>query len=491
MSLETIELKNITKIFSNKKVLDDFSMTFNKGKIYALFGENGAGKSTLVKILTGLVEKTKGTIKLNSNEVSFKSPYDAINCGIGIIHQNPYLLEDATVFENIVIGVNTPKKLFFNFKKFKTKIKSLMDLLSVELNLDAKVNTLTMEKKFYTAFIAVMFNNPDFIIFDEPLQDFSNEIKLNFFDKLKELTLSNKLGIIFITHKLNEILKFVDYVSVLKKGRLIKTFPAISKDEIQTLITEPAKINQLHQDILKPVPALIIQNFTVSNYLDIQSKNKTISISLKAYKKNITTISISSDSEFHIIENMFFGTLPEKYKNQATGTIKFLNNNVKRKTINANHITPKILRQNNVALIPADRYFKGSNPKLTIYEMLISNNCNTFFLNRSKKIEICKNILSEQKIDATPNMPVATLSGGELQRLILARELYSNPDILILSRPEQGLDSEKKEHLKIILKKQKEMNTSIIILTGFSEDNILKDIFDKNYLYKNGRLCEI
>ena len=235
MNKTTAELRGIYKIYETENsrtgeifvnaALSYVDIEFYTSEIHALLGENGAGKSTLVNIFSGLISPTQGSIKIADKVFKFRSPNDALNAGIAIVHQKPRLALNASVFENIMIGSGQKRFLsFINLRTEKQKIENLKSKWNIDLNLNAKIKNLSADKKFYTAMLSALYRNPKFLILDEPASVFTDKERITFFSMLKQNCMESKMGVILITHKVEEALNFSDRISVLKNGKMQGSF---------------------------------------------------------------------------------------------------------------------------------------------------------------------------------------------------------------------------------------------------------------------------
>ena len=218
-----ISLRDITIDYDNLRAIDDLSLEFHEGEIHALVGENGAGKSSLMSVLYGLNLNYSGKILFNEKEIIWSSPKDAIQHGIGMVHQHFMLIDELSVLENIILGYEPDDALgFINFAKIQTEIKALLKLYDINMNLSELVTNLSVAQKQMVEIIKLLFRNAKVLILDEPTAVLTpNETEM-FFKTLRNFKLEKKI-IILITHKIDEVMSISDHVSILRNGKLINS----------------------------------------------------------------------------------------------------------------------------------------------------------------------------------------------------------------------------------------------------------------------------
>ena len=420
-----LEIKNINVSFYSKDVLKNVSLAFEEGKIHALFGENGAGKSTLASVLCGDLIPSSGEIFIDKKKVIFNMPKDAIKHGICCVHQRPLLADSISIKENILLGA--PKLL-------DSKIQNILHNFLPQKKLSTLVKNLTGAERFFVSLTGTILKNPKYLILDEPTILLNKEQRNLLFSELQKL--SNKgITIIVITHNAKDILEFTDTTTFINEGIISQAFVQskslsnLSSFEV-TIKDEPSNNKQKDNS-----------RFSI-HYKNITSKpiNKPsiFDVSFTAQSNEITLIKGVKESGLETLEDAITGMAT----NNVLGTITI--NNSKEQFIlkkENKKLLPNILRNGkyNFAIIPSNKTYRASNPNLTVLQLVC---CYKTHLKEKELIEYTNNIINRAKINAKHNQIVKTLSGGMLQRLILERELDTNPKILILCESLQGLDKD-------------------------------------------------
>lgn len=495
----TAELKNISKVYISENpetgevyrntALENVDIEFRTSEVHALLGDNGAGKSSLVHIFSGLHFPTNGVIKINNKEVFFSSPAEALKCGIVIVHQAPNLVYEASVFENIILGSNH-KYLFpiIRRKKIKGKIYDILREWSIDLDLDAKVKDLSVQDKFFTALVFAILENPKFLILDEPAAVITTGNTISFFKHLHKYSKERKIGIVLITHKLEEALSASDRISILNKGKIETSFFT------EELNNENKSLKNVFSNINKPAA------LSKENQAEIKSGNgKNIGLEIKIFrnrdfesaffcaeKNSITGIVGNWNSKIENLENILSGMVCKDFNKFYCGELAFCDGGMCIKKINIEKISPAFLLRNKIGFIPSDRHYRASNPNLSIVEILNCYRLKKEIINKKKMRSFAASILLKENIKTEISASCASLSGGQLQRILLARCIEEDPNIIILSEPLRGLDLTSAAQFKTRLEELSKMGKTILILTKESDTDIYKNFFDKiYYLNKN------
>ena len=434
-----LEIKNINVSFFSKDVLKNVSLSFEEGKIHALFGENGAGKSTLARVLCGDLIPSSGDIFINNKKVIFTEPKDAIKNGICCVHQRPLLADSVSIKENILLGA--PK---VSNETIQNQLKEFIP----EKNYNSLVKNLSGAQRFFVSLCCALLKNPKYLILDEPTILLDQEQRVLLFSKLKNLA-KNGITIIIITHIGKDIIEYTDTTTFINDGVITKQF--VESKTLQNISDFSVSINHKNNENN--------QNFYIE-YKNITyrpiNKPSIFDVSFLAKSNEITLIKGLKESGLETLEDAITGMSSKTF----SGTIKITKNendlhikNYKTK------LSARMLRKNecNFAIIPSNKTFRASNPNLTVLQLV-----SCYKLNEKQKdlIEYTKKIIKKANINTTYNQKAKTLSGGMLQRLILERELDTNPKILILCESLQGLD------------KQSSLNFCNRILDHVSKGNI-------------------
>jgi len=506
MNKTTAELRGIYKIYETENnqtgeifvnaALSYVDIEFYTSEIHALLGENGAGKSTLVNIFSGLISPTQGSIKIEDKVFKFRSPNDALNAGIAIVHQKPRLALNASVFENIMIGSGQKRFLsFINLRTEKQKIENLKSKWNIDLNLNAKIKNLSADKKFYTAMLSALYRNPKFLILDEPASVFTDKERISFFSMLKQNCIESRMGVILITHKVEEALNFSDRISVLKNGKMQGSFLTKSllsdasadifikkllfSEDVFLMSEKPFKKN-IDKD--KKEDSLLF-NIDISFNTGLSSEIQHIEI--EAESGSIIGLIGFPNSGIEYLEDILSGMIDTKHRHIDTrynsGYIS-IETKKEKKVFDCKLIKPSFLLKNKIGFIPSDRNFRGADANLSVEDIL---NCYRFknnFFDKKDSEKFILSILKAENITADKNRLAGTLSGGQLQRLILARCLAENPEIIIASEPAWGLDMLSTEILMNKFRSLADQGKIILILTKEFDTVAYKNSFDKVYI---------
>ena len=474
-----LKISNVTKIYPGCIANDNISLEFESGKIYALLGENGAGKSTLVKILSGVIIPDEGEIFLNKNILKLNSPIDAKKNDIGMVFQHFNLFETLSVFENLIIdSEEAPENL-------KEKIQVIMKKYNFSINLDVPVLNLSAGQKQKVEIIRCLIRNPKVLIMDEPTSVLTEQETSELFLSLKKFS-EEKILIIYITHKLKEVMKLCDEVAVMRRGKLVSV-SKIKDENIESLATK--MVGQNLKTIKKKKSSIsssdqLIKvtnlNFTSEDPFETNLENINFSVN-RGECLGIAGISGNGQSElFQILSGEIISD-----KN----SIEFSNNFI-------GDLNPQERREYLMAFSPEDRLEQAAIPQMKIFENVALNNfkSSNFFnnglINENRIKEHSKKIISDFNVN-TDNIELKSqfLSGGNLQKLIIGRELITSPDLLICFNPTWGLDVGAINYIHETLIKINDQNKAIILIST-DTDELLK-LSDKISVIHKGKLSKI
>ena len=473
-------MSDITKSFSGKKALDQVNFNLERGEIHALLGENGAGKTTLMNVLFGLVSADEGKIVLKGQEVRITSPSEAIENGIGMVHQHFSLIPTLNVLENFILVNVKGRKIDIRAQE----IREIANRLSLNINLGAKVSTLSAGERQRLEIIRMLYFGSDLIILDEPTSVLTPLETEGLFKELKELAKTK--SIVFISHKLNEVKQISSRVSVLRKGKMVGTIHNDENATIEALVK--MMIEKMPSVIQKePVEGGSAGPLLVVNSIKIYGKKNERAIDFKPPIKEL----IIGRNEIVGLAGVAGNGQRELFNGVAglervhDGTITFDGRDITRLSIAARiHL--------GIGYVPEDRLTVGLAPDLSVKDNLILKDIdkgeykNGFSLNdaklRGRATELVKEFdIRTQSVDT----PVRYLSGGNLQKVILAREISLQPKLLLAYEPTKGLDVGATAFIRNRLIEYSR-NGSVLI---FSEDlDELLDICDRIYIIYEGRL---
>ena len=474
-----LKINNITKIYPGCIANEDISLEFESGKIYALLGENGAGKSTLVKILSGVVKPDQGNIFINNNLVVLNSPMDAKKNKIGMVFQHFNLFETLSVFENLIIDSNQTREVL------KNKIQTIMDKYNFSVDLDIPVLNLSAGQKQKVEIIRCLIKSPEVLIMDEPTSVLTEQETSELFLSLKKFCAEGIL-IIYITHKLKEVMELCDEVAVMRKGKLV-SISKIKEEKIESLA------NKMVGQNLKTVKKKIIEEKSKESLINITNLNfysddpfqtnlKEINFEVKR-GECLGIAGISGNGQNELFQILSGEILSEK------NTVKVNNKPV-------GNLNPQERREFLMAFSPEDRMEQAAIPQMKLFENVALNNFKSSnFFNKgliNEKIikENNKKIISEFSVN-TDNVDLKSqfLSGGNLQKLIIGRELITSPDLLVCFNPTWGLDVGAINYIHETLIKINEQKKSIILIST-DTDELLK-LSDRVCVIYKGKLSKI
>ena len=474
-----LKVKNITKIYPGCVANDNISLGFKSGKIYALLGENGAGKSTLVKILSGVIQPDEGQIILNNKIIKLKSPIDAKKNKIGMVFQHFNLFETLSVFENLIIDSNETRG------GLREKIKNIMKKYNFNIDLDIPVLNLSAGQKQKVEIIRCLIRSPEVLIMDEPTSVLTEQETSELFSSLRQFSLEGIL-IIYITHKLKEVMSLCDEVAVMRKGQLISVSKIVD-EKIETLA------NKMVGQNLKTIKKNISIERSTEKLIKISNLNFS---SEDPFETNLENVN------FEVNRGECFGIAGISGNGQSelfqvlSGEIISENNSIKLNNYPIGNLNPQERREYLMAFSPEDRLEQAAIPQMKIFENVALNNfkSSNFFnnglINENKIKEHAKKVITDFNVN-TDNIELKSqfLSGGNLQKLIIGRELITSPDLLICFNPTWGLDVGAINYIHETLIKINQQNKSIILIST-DTDELLK-LSDKISVIHKGKLSKI
>lgn len=463
-----VEMLNITKRFKGIIANDNITIQLKRGEIHALLGENGAGKSTLMSVLFGLYKQEEGIIKVNGKEVNIDNPNTANALGIGMVHQHFKLVHNFTALENIMLGVETVKYGMLQVDDARKKVMELSKTYGLEIYPDALISDLTVGMQQRVEILKMLYKDNNILIFDEPTAVLTpNEIE-ELMKIMKSLANEGK-SILFITHKLNEIKEVADRCSVLRKGKYIGTI------DVKTTTKE-----QMSEMMVGRKVSLVVEK--------TEAKPKDVILSVKdlSVKSNGSTKNVVNNVSFEVRAGEIVcvagidGNGQTELIYALTGLIEMSTGNV---TLNGKDITNLSIRNktlSGIGHIPEDRHKHGLVLDYTLGENLILQ---TYFTDKFQKNGFLKfkemEEYSKVLIDrfdirsAQGSKTIArSMSGGNQQKAIIAREIDRNPDLLIAVQPTRGLDVGAIEYIHKELIRQRD-NGKAVLLVSLELDEVM------------------
>lgn len=475
-----IAMKNICKSFGKVAANKNVNLTIKSGEIHALLGENGAGKSTLMNMLSGIYTPDSGSIFVNNHEVKFNSPKDAIRAGIGMIHQHFKLVEVMTAIENIILGQKTG--FFLDRKKVRTKVEEICTRFGLEIDLNKNVYDMSVGEKQILEMIKVLYRGADILILDEPTAVFTPQETRKLFKimaKMKE----EGCAIVFISHKMDEVMEVSDRITVLRKGETIKTVnksEATTKDLIESMVGRTVDLT-----IKKCVN---IQGATILDVKNINVRNEEKAYALKNISFDIHSgevlgvAGIAGSGQKELCEAI------SGLCNVESGDIFFEGANIIGKT-------PReiIIKGISMSFIPEDRLGMGLVGAMDIVDNILLKKYQKqkgIFIDRKPVAEKALEIVKKLDVQ-TPGIkfPVKNLSGGNIQKVLLGREFDSNPRLLIMAYPTRGLDINTCYTIYDLINEKKDEGVATLLI---NEDlDVLIELCDRIVVMYSGEITGI
>ncbi len=475
-----VTMQKIVKRFPGVLANDHTDFELRRGEIHALLGENGAGKSTLMNVLAGLYQAEAGIIQVNHKEVSFHSPKDAIRAGIGMIHQHFMLVPSQTVTENVLLGMDEPR-FRINLNEYDQKIAALGERFGMEVDPKAKIWQLSVGEQQRVEILKMLYRGAQVLIMDEPTAVLAPQETEVLFGTLRAMVAEGK-SIIFISHKLQEVMEIADRVTVLRKGKITAAgvpTRGSTRQELARLMVGRDVIFQMskkQQDAGKVV--LKIEDVHAENDKGLPAVR---GISFEIRQGEIYGLAGVAGNGQRELSQMIAGL-----RKCTKG--KILLNEVEI----TNHPAQYAI-QRGLAYVPEDRTHVGSSPNLSITDNVIMKNYRQEPISHGWLLDIpaAQHFATGLKeayniVVPTIETPVRLLSGGNLQRVILAREISGHPALLVAVQPTRGLDVGAIEGVHKLLLAQREAGAAILLISEELEE--LLSLSDRVAVIYEGRL---
>ncbi len=479
-----IELKNITKTFGAVAANDRVSLTLRKGEILSVLGENGSGKTTLMNMLSGIYFPEEGQIFVNGREVMIRSPKDAFDLGIGMIHQHFKLVDVLTAAENIILGLPGGNKL--NLAQVTGEIQQLTDRYGFELDCSKKIYEMSVSEKQTVEIVKMLYRGLDILILDEPTAVLTPQETEKLFAVLRNMRGDGR-SIIIITHKLHEVLEISDRVAVLRKGRNIGVVE--TKDATESSLTEMMVGEKVSLNIDRPEPVdpqLRLELKKVS-CLNKEGRNALTDISFEAYGGEILGIAgISGSGQKELLEAI--AGLQQISQGEITG---YAHNQekVEISRLSMDEVDKKGLR---ISFVPEDRLGMGlvAPMDMTDNMMIRSYRSGHFFADRRRPKTLALRVIDQLRV-STPgvNVPVGRLSGGNVQKVLVGREISQDPEILLVAYPVRGLDINSSYTIYRLLNKEKEKGVAVICV--IEDLDVLLELCDRIVVLCGGQVTGV
>lgn len=462
-----IQMKDIVKKFGDFVANDHINLTVHKGEVHAILGENGAGKSTLMNVLYGLYQPTEGTIAINGKEVVIDGPKKAIEMGIGMVHQHFMLVQPFTVTENIILGMEPMKGVRVDLKTARQKVIEISERYNMKVDPDAKIEDISVGMQQRVEILKVLYRGAQNLILDEPTASLTPQEIAELIEIIDNLTADGK-SVILITHKLKEIKASADYCTIIRQGKYIDTVKVSDVDEnalASMMVGRDVefKVEKKEQEAGEVV--LDVQNLHAKDYRDVEILK---GLNLSVRKGEIVGLAgVDGNGQSELVEIL-------------TGLRKGESGKVLLKGEDVFNKTPKELFDKGITSIPEDRQKHGLVLEFSVAENLILQNFEKEPY--AKKGILQKKVITDHASDLIDKFDIrprgceerlaGQLSGGNQQKVIIAREVTNDSDLLIAVNPTRGLDVGAIEFVHRYLVEQRNKNKAVL-LVSFELDEIM------------------
>jgi len=468
-----IELKNVTKCFGKVIANDQVNLNIKSGEILAILGENGSGKTTLMNILSGIYYPDKGQIFVGGKEVSIRSPKDSFDLGIGMIHQHFKLVDVITAAENIILGL--PGKTILDMKSVTQEIDALTLKYGFELDPNEKIYNMPVSKKQTVEIVKMMYRGVNILILDEPTAVLTPQETETLFTVLKNMKEAGH-SIIIITHKLKEVLSISDRVMVLRKGKYAGTVP--TKEATESSLTEMMVGKKVELNIERPLPVgpekrLEVRNLSCCNGENVKMLDKVTFTAKSGEILGIAGVAGSGQKElFEAIAGL---------QKIEEGEIILWSKEGKEENVTGMKVSE--IKKNNIhfSFVPEDRLGMGLVGDMGMIGNMMLRSYRTggfFFTDRRRPRKLAEDLVGKLGI-VTPDVvtPVRKLSGGNVQKVLVGREISSNPEVLMVAYPVRGLDIHASHTIYHLLNEQKKNGSAVLCV---AEDlDVLLELCDR------------
>lgn len=475
--MDAVQMLGITKQFGPLVANNKLDFELRKGEVHALLGENGAGKTTLMRILYGLYKADSGEIRVNGKTVQIHSPKDAIANGIGMVSQHFTLVSPLTVAENIVLGFNPGLRL--DPKQVNKNVDDAAKKFAIDIKSTSLVRHLSVGEKQRVEILKALYRNINVLIMDEPTAVLVPQEVDALFETLNRLRESG-LSVIFISHKLFEVMKISDRITVLRDGKCIGTVDKKDTDErslAKMMVGRETFGVQRDSEACSGKPLLKIQN--------INARDKKGLLALK-------------DISLEVCEGEVLGLAGVSGNGQAelasvlSGILKPESGKVTLNDQDITHLDPQSISKAGIGRIPEDRH-AGVVGEMTVAENLTLERLDEFLkngmLDRKKIKNHAEAMIKEYQIKATPDIQTRKLSGGNMQKVILARALYTQPRMIIAAQPTRGLDIGATEYVRNKLIEQRDRGAAVLLISEDLEE--IRSLSDRIAVIYEGRIVGI
>ena len=454
MNNKFLETKNITKTFGKLKALDDVNFNLYRGKIHGLLGENGAGKSSLMNVLSGIYKPEKGIIYLDGQRQNISSPDIASQLGIGMVHQEFRLVESFSIKDNLTLSKSNIFK-----DNFLKSFKKYSEIFALNANENEIISDLSVGEKQKIEIMKLIFNDSNIMLLDEPTAVLTPQETSQLKNSLITLAEEDMKTIVLITHKLKEIKEFTEIVSVMKNGKMVaKDLPTndVTDNQLIELMMGEVKKSTINKDNEIGQTKLKVENINFFDSISNIKKLEEINFQIKA-GEILGLAGVSGNGQVELA-NIISGI-----ERIFEGKIIINNNDVSKKGVRSR-------KKLNLSYIPENRLGVGLAPGVSVLDnSIVKDYFQTKLgphLSKNKTVKYLENLVNQFSIKApNPKAEISTLSGGNMQKLLMGRELVGNPDVIIASQPTRGLDVNAVEAIHNLLITQRNRGSAIFLIS--------------------------
>ena len=476
-------MTNITKTFGSVVANHKVSMDIRRGEILSLLGENGSGKTTLMNMLSGIYYPDAGQIFVDGREVSIRSPKDAFDLGIGMIHQHFKLVDVFTAAENVILGL--PEQGRINRKAIAQKVQAICDRYGFDIDPNQKVYDMTVSQKQTLEIVKVLYRGANVLILDEPTAVLTPQETEKLFAVIRNMKADGK-AIVIITHKLHEVLAVSDRVAIVRKGEYVGDVPTAEATELsltEMMVGKKVTLNIDRPEPVNPQLRLSVRNLNCFNKEGVQVLHD---VNFDVYSGEILGIAgISGCGQKELLESIA-GLQPDEggtsieYFPREGGSVQLKN------------CTPRQIRDHGIALsfVPEDRLGMGLVSSMGMADNMMLkdyNNGHSFFTDRRKPRKLAARIKEDLDVQ-TPDLitPVSKLSGGNVQKVLVGREIAASPTVLMTAYAVRGLDINTSYTIYRLLNEQKKKGVAVIYV---GEDlDVLMELCDRIMVMCSGHV---
>lgn len=480
-----IELKNITKRFGKVTANDKVSLSVRRGEILSVLGENGSGKTTLMNMISGIYYPDEGQIFVNGREVSIRSPKDSFALGIGMIHQHFKLVDVLTAGENIILGL--PGKEVLDMKTVSARIRELTEKYGFELDPEQKIYTMSVSQKQTVEIVKLLYRGVDILILDEPTAVLTPQETEKLFAVLRNMREAGH-SIIIITHKLHEVLTLSDRVAVLRRGQYVgtvETAQATEESLTEMMVGKKVDLNIERPEPVDPQLRLKAEGLTCVNKEGVKTLDN---VSFTAMSGEILGVAgIAGSGQKELLESI------AGLQALEAGSITYFPPEGGEKNLAGMSAAAISNLGVKLSFVPEDRLGMGLVGSMDMTDNMMLRGYRggrLFFADRKKPRSLAEHIIEELEV-VTPGVstPVRKLSGGNVQKVLVGREIASNPKVLMVAYPVRGLDINSSYTIYHLLNKQKKQGAAVICV---GEDlDVLLELCDRILVLCGGQLSGI